>query len=506
MIKLPSPPPRLLLIFAFIIFTGSISLSYAQGTVVDILDFGAKADGVTINTSAIQNAIDVCHQKGGGTVIVPAGDFLTGSLTLKDNIEFHLAHNAVLLGSTDPDDYPMRSHGDFFSRMDRGGYTALLYALDAENIAVTGHGTIDGQGAFLVQPSGPKSHDESRSRNILFISCRNIRVEDVTLRNSGFWMQHYLNCRDILVRGIRVWNHLRRNNDGIDFDCCQRAVVSDCVIDSDDDALCFKSEGPSPCEDITVTNCMISSHCNAIKMGTGSMGGFRRITISNCIIKPSLDPASAFTYLPWGGISGISLEIVDGGVMEFINIDDIVMQSVNVPLFVRLGNRGALYKPDAPTPSVGRLRHVSFSNIMAYETGAYGSSITGIPGHSVENITLRNIQIFPKAAVSASDYRTDVDERESSYPEGLMWGNLPACGLYLRHVRGLTLDGFHVHLPKPDDRSPIWADDVSDLFIRGAWISGAINPERPFVYTRDVPHPDIQPPRNWEGEITAPIE
>lgn len=473
---------------------------------MNIVDHGARGDGATLNTGVIQGAIDRCHEQGGGTVLIPAGHFLTGSLVLKDNVELHLAQGAHLKGSNNPDDYPMLSHGDYFSRMDRGGYTALLYALDAENIAVTGHGTIDGRGAFPLQKAGPKSHDESRALNILFISCRNIRIEDLTLRNSGFWMQHYLNCEDLLIRGIRVWNHLKRNNDGLDLDGCRRVTVVDCVIDSDDDGLCFKSEGPAPCEDITVTNCIISSHCNAIKMGTGSMGGFKRIAVSNCIIRPSRDPASVFTYLPQGGISGISLEVVDGGTMEFVAIDNIVMQGVNVPLFIRLGNRGARYKPDAPKPPVGELRHVTLSNIMACDIGSFGSSITGIPDHFVENITLRNVQLFPKKGVGAGAYKTDVDERIDSYPEAIMWKNLPACGLYVRHVRGLTIDGFRLHLSHADDRAPLWADDVEDLRVKGAWITGPINAERPFVMIRDALNIDIQAPHQWRGELSAAIE
>ncbi len=477
-----------------------------EANMLNITDMGAKGDGQTLNTEAIQKAIDQCNEQGGGTVCIPAGRFLTGSLELKSNVELHLSHGAILLGSNNPDDYPMLDKGKVANRMHRGGYTALIHALEAENIAITGPGTIDGQGAWPRQKEGPKSNDESRTRNILMFSCKKIRIMDVRLQNSGFWMQHYFNCEDMLIHGIRVFNHFRHNNDGIDLDGCRRVTMSDCIIDSDDDGLCFKSESYAACEDITITNCILSSHCSAIKMGTGSMGGYKHITISNCIIKPSEDPSSVFTYLPWGGISGISLEMVDGGVMEGLSIDNIVMRSVNVPIFIRLGNRGAKPSPDAPTPPVAQLRNVSLSNIIAYETGLYGSSVTGLPGHCAENVTLRNIQIFPKAGVKAGDYKTNVDEMADSYPEGTNWGNLPACGLYVRHVRGLQLDGFRLHLTEADDRAPIWADDVQDMRITQSWITGDVNKDKPFVLMRDVENNDIEKPHQWTSAVTAAIE
>ncbi|MBN2210215.1 MAG: hypothetical protein JW709_02360, partial [Sedimentisphaerales bacterium] len=142
---------------------------------LNITDLGAKGDGQNLNTEIIQKAIDQCHNDGGGTVMVPAGKFLTGSLELKSNVELHISHGATILGSTNPDDYPMLDMGKVANRMHRGGYTALIHAMEAENIAITGPGAIDGQGAWPRQKEGPKSNDESRTRNILFFSCKKIR-------------------------------------------------------------------------------------------------------------------------------------------------------------------------------------------------------------------------------------------------------------------------------------------------------------------------------------------
>ncbi len=478
----------------------------AQAKIIDITDLGAINDGQTLNTAVIQKAIDQCHTEGGGTVLIPAGRFLTGSVELKSNVELHVARGATLLGSTNPDDFPFLDKGKIANRMHVGGYTALIHALEAENIAITGKGVIDGQDAWLRLKEGPKSHKYSCTRNLLFFSCKKIRVTDVTLQNAGFWMQNYFNCDDVLIHGIRVWNQHRPCNDGIDLDGCRRVTISDCIIDADDDALCFKSESYIPCEDITITNCVLSSFCSAIKMGTGSMGGFKNITISNCAIKPSENRKPLYKRRPPGGRSGVSLEIVDGGVMENISVDNLVMRGITVPIFIRLGNRGAKPEPDAPAPPVGQLRNVSLSNIVAYDTGVMGSSVTGLPGHCAENITLRNIQIFPRSGVKAGDYMTDVDEMEKSYPDGDMWGNLPACGLYIRHVRGLQLDGFRLHLTEADDRVPIWADDVQNLRISQAWVTGEFNKDKPFILTRDVDTSDIEKPHGWTGAITASIK
>ena len=173
------------------------------------------------------------------------------------------------------------------------------------------------------------------------------------------WMQHYLACENLRVTGIRVYNHANQNNDMIDIDGCRNVIVSDCYGDTDDDALTFKSTSEHACENITVTNCILSSHCNAIKCGTESTGGFKNFTISNCIIRPSDDKEPIFGKPE--GISGISLEIVDGGVMEGITISNISMDGPEVPIFIRLGNRARKHMTEAETPPVGQLSDVIIS-------------------------------------------------------------------------------------------------------------------------------------------------
>ena len=223
------------------------------------------------------------------------------------------------------------------------------------------------------------------------INCRDVLVENIQMQNSGFWNQHYLACERVVVRGIRVWNHATYNVDGIDIDGCRDFVVTDCFFDSDDDAICLKSTSNRPCENVLISNCVVSSHCNAIKMGTDSTGGFVNVTITNCsIVSPR---HSKVIYGLQRGISGLSFELVDGGKIDRVTVSNVTIDGVEVPIFVRLGNRGygftiADEKPKKEVP-VGTVRNVMFSNIVATRAGKTGCSVVGLPGHNVENVTLQ---------------------------------------------------------------------------------------------------------------------
>ncbi|MEW6235358.1 MAG: glycosyl hydrolase family 28 protein, partial [Candidatus Omnitrophota bacterium] len=273
----------------FLIFSGlflTSVLAFAdspQKPFYNILDYGAVADGKTLNTQAIQSAIDDAAQAGGGVVLIPAGSFLTGAIFMKSRLTLHLQSGAALLGSKDIVDYAttipqIRSYTDNYVKQ------SLIYGENLEDIAITGRGTIDGQGAAFRW-----KEYKNRPYIIRFISCRHVLIEDIFLKNSPMWMQHYLACEDVTVRGIRVVNHSTYNNDGIDIDSCRNVRISDCSFDSDDDALCLKSTTGRPCEDIAITNCVLSSHCNAFKMGTESNGGFTDIAVSNLSIHSPRD-------------------------------------------------------------------------------------------------------------------------------------------------------------------------------------------------------------------------
>ncbi len=348
--------------------------------------FGARGDGSTDNTTIIQQQIDRCSANGGGKVIIPAGKFLTGTLYLKNDVTLYLEDGAWLLGSPQLKDYPVNTA----STTPGSDRRSLLFAEGARHIAVTGNGTIDGQGGSPDFKRGDNGN--GRPRLIYFIDCEDVKVQDITLRQAAFWVQYYRGCNNVTIRGIKVYSHANWNNDGLDIDS-RNVIVSDCIIDSDDDALCFKSESNFPCENITVTNCILSSNCNAIKMGTASKVGFKHIAISNCIVKTASEDNIRHWKTTLSNItadrtvlSGIALEMVDGGIMDGINISNIDMTDVQTPVFIRLGSRSR--NKDASGQHVpSSLKNIQISHINAIAQSQISCSITGIPGARVENIT-----------------------------------------------------------------------------------------------------------------------
>jgi len=436
----------------------------ASGSVVNVRETGAIPDGKTLSTAAIQKAIDGCAELGGGTVYFPSGRYLSGTLVLRSHVTIELEESAILLGSTLLEDYPALP-AKIPSRTNRYAIRSLLYAEDCDGIAIVGRGTLDGNGSAFFD----KSHDGNRPLLLRVINCRDVLVENIRMQNSGFWNQHYLACRRVRLQGVRVWNHATYNVDGVDVDGCRDVVIADCILDSDDDALCLKSTIDQPCENIQVTNCVISSHCNAIKMGTDSSSGFRNVTITNCSIVAPRE--SKVIYGLQRGISGISLEIVDGGLMDRVVISNVTIDGVEVPIFVRLGNRGYGFLETTEKPKgdflVGALRNVSFSNIIATRAGKTGCSIVGLPGHLIENVSLSQVTIRSEGGGEAAWSSAAVPELPEKYPEATMFGNLPASGLYCRHVRGLTLRDVRLETDSADGRHALVLDDVRDSGVDG---------------------------------------
>lgn len=434
-----------------------------------ITNFGAKPGTAALNTIPINEAIDACSKAGGGRVVIPAGIFRTGTILMKDNVELHIEIGATLLASTDIKDFPVQPQPAYRSQKDSGGWRALIYANEISNFAITGFGTIDGNGAKQKpDPTKPGGDRDGRPRNLLFISCKFLRVEGINMRNSGIWNQHYLNCEDVVVDRINVYNHANRNNDGIDIDGCRRFVLSNSIFDTDDDGIVIKSTGSAPVEDLVITNCIVSSFCNAIKTGTESTGGFRNISISNCIVKPSRNKEKPI-FGNVRGIAGISLEIVDGGVMEGVSISNITIEGTQCPLFVRLGNRARKHIDEAPEPPMGIMRNIVINNIVAYNTGNFSSSITAIPGHYIENISLSNIQFTTIGGLKSGDYINDiksVKELEDSYPQPTIWKELPSSGLFIRHVKNIQVTGLMLNAENADPRTPVMAEDVDGLQIK----------------------------------------
>ncbi len=487
------------IIWCFIILL-SAKASFATDFL--ITDFGAKPGKSGLNTIPINKAVEACYENGGGRVVVPAGIFRTGTIILKDNVELYLESGSILSASIERNDFPLQPQPSFHSLKDPGGWRALIYAINANHIAVRGLGTIDGNGALQLPGPEAKTGDmDGRPRNILFISCKNIHVEGISMINSGIWNQHYLNCEDVVVDKINVYNHANRNNDGIDIDGCRRFILSNSVFDTDDDAVCLKSTGLAPCEDVVITNCVVSSFCNAIKTGTESTGGFKNISISNCVIKPSRAQNRLFGDSI--GIAGLSLEIVDGGTMDGVSISNITIYGTECPMFVRLGNRGRKHTKDAPEPPVGIMRNIVISNVVAYNTGNYSSSITGIPGHYVENLSLSNVQFFNKGGVKNGGFIEDagkVKEDIKGYPQPTIWKELPSSGLFIRHAKNIQIRGLILNSEQTDTRTPVIAVDVDGLQIQSI---AKVNNSSADVFFKgwNVKDLDVNRPLGWKKEI-----
>ena len=465
--------------------------------VYNVRAFGAAGDGETTDTEAIQKAIDECSRTG-GTVLFTPGTYLSGTIFMKSGVTLELMRGATLLGSPRVADYPV-TEPSIRSYTDRYVCRSLIYGEDLDNIGITGAGTIDGNGhSPEFQEKGYKMR--TRPYIIRLIGCRDITVEDITLTRSPMWMQHYLACDTIRMRGVRVYNHGNRNNDSIDIDGCKDVVVSDCIFDSDDDGITFKSTLPRLSENVTITNCVVGSHCNAIKMGTESTGGFRNVTISNCTVRPSVN--QDVVYGKPDGLAGIALEIVDGGIMEYIAISNIAIERVGTPLFIRLGDRGRIYTEGVERPAPGTLRHVTIDNITARGSSLCASSITGIPGSPVQDVRLSGITLISPGGGREADAVREVPEVIDRYPESSMFGeSLPSYGLYVRHVEGLTLNDIRLSNEGEDERPALVCDDVSGLAIDGfqadppsgkAQVAGFVNVRNAFIHgARSLPGTEL---------------
>jgi len=448
-----------------VIFIAGCAMMPSAKRVYAPADYGAVADGKTLCTAAIQKAIDECAVNGGGVVRLSGGKFLSGTIFMKSNVTLEIAKGSTLLGSTNLADYPV-TVGAYRSYTDKYTDKSLIYGENLSNIAITGKGTYDGQGAAFKGPN------KKRPYGIRFISCTNVTMENITLKNSPMWMQHYLACDDVTIRNITVWNHCNKNNDMIDIDGCRNVLISGCVGDTDDDGITLKSTSARACENVTIRDCTVSSHSNAIKCGTESNGGFKDMKISHCTIKPSA-VKTKISGRP-AGKAGIALEIVDGGTMENINVSDIDITGTAAPIFVRLGDRARRYKKDMPRPKVGKLRNVTISDIKASTDSVMGCPIAGLTDHPIENLTLKNINISFPGGGKEEDRTRSFDEKPGNYPECTMFASrLPAYGLYCWNVNGLKLENVKLTTTKPDARDAIVIENVSDAIINGKVIEGA---------------------------------
>ena len=458
---------------------------------MDARTLGATGDGLKDDTRALQAALHRAAEAG-CPLRLPAGRYSTGSLVLPSHTTLRVEEGAALCGRPDltlfPGYEPVRD-----SRLGRLPWRAFLYAQDAHHITLEGPGQVLPNGEAEVFQNG-KGDSPERPFGLHFVRCRQVKVSNLVLHGSAFWMQRYFCCEEVELAGLRVYNHCNLNNDGLDIDGCRRVSIHDCEIDSSDDALVIKSESEQPSEEVRVARCVLRTHASALKLGTGSVGGYRRITFEDCQVLPSRAPRVHHPFKVRGGLAGLDLGCVDRGVMEDVVVQNITLNGVQSPLFIRLGDRGAPPWVREPRPG-GCVRGLLIRHIQAVNAGPIASSITGYPGFPVQQVRLEDIRIeatrsafvgnvdkLPLPRWSAgplihgsADPRDrdtmldlNVPENVNEYPVNRMFGcPLPAYGLYARHVAGLAIHGLHLRMSAPDDPRPaVVLDDVAGADLR----------------------------------------
>lgn len=315
---------------------------------------------------------------------------------------------------------------------------ALIFAHRQRNISITGKGTVDGRGHFF-WPNTDRKPDRyfNRPYGLLIVECTNVKVQGIHLRNSAYWMQHYMGCDQLRIEDIQVYNHANQNNDGMDIDGCSRVHIARVKIDSDDDALCFKSLSPRPCSKVRVKNVTLSSHCNAFKLGTESVGGFIDFKAKNVRIIPSADTLPHFGNRYGDG--GIALQIVDGGTMQAIRLRRFEIEGPRSPLSIRLGNRSRPYSPEKPEAPQGSISKIRIDQVKALSYDSIGSYIMATEQGRIQDVKISRFE--QRIQTGSTESVCLEDEKSTAYPEGKMHGVLPAYGLYLHKAEQVTLRG-----------------------------------------------------------------
>jgi polygalacturonase len=506
-----------------------VSAAQKRSGIYDVTSFGAKGDGKTLDTRAINLAISTAASKGGGTVFFPAGAYLSVSIHLKSNIAIYLDQGATIVAAETskdvtydpPEPNPWDAYQDFGHSH---WHNSLIWGENLENISILGPGMIWGKGLVrsgsqsrtkeqndalekgrASEPQRPFGYPNPRdavetgwgNKSISLKLCRNVLIRDISILHGGHFAILATGVDNLTIDNVKI----DTNRDGIDIDACRNVRISNCSVNSPfDDGICPKSSFAlgyaRATENVTITNCQVSGYdegtflngtykreynkyshnspTGRIKFGTESNGGFKNITISNCV----------FDYS-----RGFALESVDGGLLEDVTITNITMRDItNPPFFLRLGNRA---RGPKETTTVGRLRRVLISNVVVYNADAkYASIISGIPGQPIEDIRLSNIRIYYKGGGTKEQAALDPPEKEKDYPEPVMFGEMPAYGFFIRHVDGIRMDNVEVSYLTGDARPAFVLNDVKGAdFFR---LRARLAPDVPTFVLRNVENFSVQ--------------
>lgn len=474
--------------------------------IYDVRAFGAKGDGKTLDTRAINKAIEAAAAAGGGTINFPAGTYLSVSIRLRSNITLQLNPGATILAAEPVPgkvsyDLPEPNEWDMYQDFGHSHWqNSLIWGIGLENVSIIGPGLIDGKGLTRrsprarrvnqpgdrpvslggvtgARPQSPLGEDDDPNvmnglgnKAISLKLSRNVLLRDFSILNGGHFAVLATGVDNLTIENVKV----DTNRDGFDIDSCRNVRISNCSVNSpNDDAIVLKSSYAlgfaRATENVTITNCLVSGYdigslldgtykrnvkeapdrdgpTGRVKFGTESNGGFKNITISNMVFDHS---------------RGLALETVDGGLLEDVTINNITMRDVsNSPIFMRLGKR---MRGPAGTPA-GSLRRVNISNIVAYNADPrYASIISGIPDHHIEDVKLSNIRIYYRGGGKRKLAELQPPERETNYPEPSMFGETPAYGFFVRHAKGVSLTNVEVSYISDEFRPPFVLDDVKGI-------------------------------------------
>ncbi len=452
------------------------------GPLYNVIAFGAQGDGKSLDSPAINNAIEAAAKAGGGAVYVPAGTYRCYSVHLKSKIALYLAPGSILLASDPPEQgasgYDLAESSQPWDPYQDFGHNhwhnSLIWGENLADISISGPGLIWGKGLSRGWGDGPKAEQPGiANKAIALKNCRNVLLRDFSILHGGHFGILATGVDNLTIDNLTI----DTNRDGMDIDCCRNVRVSNCSVNSPwDDGICLKSSFAlgyaRATEMVTITNCFVTGsyqegtlldatckpfppndkvwRTGRIKFGTESNGGYKNITISNCVFE---------------GCHGLAIESVDGAIIEDVTITNITMRDIlAAPIFVRLGAR---MRGPAGVP-IGVIRRLIISNVTCLSAAGppISSIIGGIPGHPIEDLKLSDISILHQGGGTSADAKLQLPEKENEYPEPTMFGTTPCHGFFLRHVKGIEMSGVKIDCINRDARPAFVLYDVHDADFR----------------------------------------
>lgn len=437
----------------------------------NVKDYGAIGDGKNLDSKNIQIAIDECAKNGGGTVFIPAGTYLCGTMHFKSHVHIMLEKGALILGSTnvldfDPleenpsnDIYQDRSHSYF--------HHSLFHADDVCDIALTGYGTIDMQSVWEVIEE-PDFQWCRACKIVAFKNCTDVLIKGLTMRNATDLAVYFAGCENVIVTELNLLVHI----DGISPDSCKNVVISNCIIDAGDDGIVPKTSYTlgkfKYMENLAISNCIVKSRCNGIKFGTETNTGFLNVSITGCTIYNTQ-------------LSGLAIESVDGAIVNGFSVSNITMKNVGNPIMLMVLNRAR--GPEGT--KIGEIKNISISNVTItgeYEPWdaihqnywsaqkgnptinprTYPIILIGQEDSIIKNVSLSNIQFSAEGGGTEEDRNIIIPDLRDGYPDCYCIGKkTPVYGMIARYVDNLKLYNVDFYTEKPDARDAIYLDKVT---------------------------------------------